>query len=425
MLSYPPNATLPLYHEKSSQVALPVATNPEDLLEHISNSNLTRRFGLPLLRPLRRISTGISGATKNLGIWTFKPYGVITSQVALYSVLPGTSSTPHQTRGSSAENVEPSENPACAWVFDPLKPRHSEASMDLHRQRSIFFEHPPVVEHVIGNENIVFNKELNMLPYPSVTRNAKRPRTPFPPTSIINAQSTCVNGDARKRMRLNVTVSATHQEHNASISFEETPEDNKFLPFAKWLTSFVNGVIIIDASLMSTKEINIATGRILDILLAYYPLDCDRDFEGVLPTISFLATWTHFCTLPLHIINRMEITALQMLDYDVGITNSEWRAWLVALSPAISKCAMGKPGQMTAVYLLKDALKREKEHNLGRPSALIYREKHIHRDLLDTLRELLLEGTKTIQPHEFRVNHITPECGVSLSSQYYPSTPLQ
>ncbi|KAG5352523.1 hypothetical protein C0989_001836 [Termitomyces sp. Mn162] len=76
-----------------------------------------------------------------------------------------------------------------------------------------------------------------------------------------------------------------------------------------------------------------------------------------------LKDWSKFCRLPLHYRTSAEKRALRMLDYNISITNMEWRDWLDRLEPSTSKFVSANlthSTQITAKVAL-DNLRRAKE----------------------------------------------------------------
>ncbi|KAG5729709.1 hypothetical protein E4T56_gene1053 [Termitomyces sp. T112] len=76
-----------------------------------------------------------------------------------------------------------------------------------------------------------------------------------------------------------------------------------------------------------------------------------------------LKDWSKFCRLSLHYRTSAEKRALRMLDYNISITNMEWRDWLDRLEPSTSKFVstnLTHSTQITAKVAL-DNLRRAKE----------------------------------------------------------------
>ncbi|KAF5387911.1 hypothetical protein D9615_000147 [Tricholomella constricta] len=468
---YPSSTILPLHYDHKGEsfdrnrpyVAANIVSRPPPMVSDHSRKGWidARPTSRPPLKEARTVaSTTVYGVDS--GIWTFNQRGTAASKVGLCSVLappaalviPSAYHPMGSTLNAGAATL-PRDKPGVSMAFHPFSPKDLAVPSTQPRpqrksilsQRSIMII-KPIAALPNGGRKLVF-AVTNPAPHSPAMRHGKRPRTPFQNTSAVSPTQTtsaAIDKGARKRMRSSTSSVLLEEPKYFTVLDQEFDGKNKFLPFAKWLTTYISSLLGVQTGigqpLLGDSEIDHAAERFLEVLLGYYPIKYDwDDGNDVMPTVVFLATWflarlfprgllrtrdlanlksievmvrtfllgltfankwlddfshpnnswTPFCTLALSSINSAERTALRILDYNVGITNGEWMAWLVTLAPTTSNFKSGGQGQVTAARALNDAI--QKGELIGQHISLKRSEEIAPPHLLDELRERLLEGT--------------------------------
>ncbi|KAG5646461.1 hypothetical protein DXG03_003511 [Asterophora parasitica] len=347
---------------------------------------------------LRHWETSTAGYHTNTGVWG----GFATWKAKASDIPESLEEIPlEMTRGTYKV---PSDHPHDIFT----------SPAESHPRKGILLNHSNL------NPVVVPSRGTKLALPPGVMANG--PGCPYHPLPITTPSTSSPTDDcARKKMRPDVP-----------------PRDEKLLfPIDEGFNK--------DSKLSSKSNIDLAADRILEILMGYYPAGRGSESEeSIIPTVAFLATWflarlfpegllgasatiraldaveilvrscllgftfankwlddhshphkswIHFCTLPLSSINLVEKVALQLLDYDISITNCEWRAWLANLAPTTDNFIEAGNGQITATRALEEAL--HKAEHFGRLGSVSKRREIISSPLSGKLSARLLEGLQT------------------------------
>ncbi|KAG6903345.1 hypothetical protein C0995_013098 [Termitomyces sp. Mi166 len=309
----------------------------------------------------------------------------------------------------------------------------------------------PLGQNIINKPSIHARQEIfadeQPAPQVSILRHPKRSRPSLSPHHNVYEIRSREEG-VRKRVRFSTEFLSSNVSGSDVYRFPSRKGlwKSRFLPFADWIAYHCNNILTEDRCnklVMTIIDEKVVAEKLTSIFEEYFPERTSVDGLEA-PTTAFLALWYlgrlfrngifclsdvdavgapeavirafllgltladkwlndgsrrlkdwgKFCSLPFRFRTSAEKRALRMLDYNISVTNLEWRDWLDRLKPSTSKFVSENfthPTQITAKVALESLRRAKALRNTPMKGHVRPREVEISAESLYFLRLDLLE----------------------------------